>query len=343
MNISRALHRAPGRDHAADDRHRAGRHCSPSSCCRSRRCRRSISRPSRSARSCPAPARRPMATSVADAAGTPSRPDRRRHRDDLAAAARPDPHRRCSSTSTATSTARRATCRRRSTPRAPTCRQPAQPIRPIARSIPADAPILILALTSKTLTPGQIYDAATNVLQQKLSQIDGIGQVIIGGAALPAVRVELNPQALFKYGIGLEDVRAALGLGQRQQPERRDRRRRPRAIRSTPTTRPTTAADYAPLVVAYRNGAAVRLSRRGRRRRLGREPAQCRPGQRPAGGAGHPVIRQPGANIIETVDAREGGAAAAAGGDAGRHQSDRRHRPHAPRSAPRCTTPRRRC
>src|ERR1700692_1871948 len=75
---------------------------------------------------------------------------------------------------------------------------------------PADAPVLILALTSKTLTRGQMYDAATNVLSQKLSQINGIGQVIIGGAALPAVRVELNPTALNKYGIGLEDVRAAL-------------------------------------------------------------------------------------------------------------------------------------
>ncbi len=81
---------------------------------------------------------------------------------------------------------------------------------------PADAPILILAMTSKTLTQGQMYDAASNVLAQQLSQISGIGQVIIGGSALPAVRVELNPQAMFKYGIGLEDVRAALGVGQRQ-------------------------------------------------------------------------------------------------------------------------------
>ena len=84
---------------------------------------------------------------------------------------------------------------------------------------PADAPILILALTSKTLTRGQMYDAATNVLEQRLSQIDGIGQVIIGGAALPAVRVELNPQALFKYGIGLEDVRAALASANANSPK----------------------------------------------------------------------------------------------------------------------------
>ena len=75
---------------------------------------------------------------------------------------------------------------------------------------PADAPILILALTSHTLTPGQLYDAASTILTQKLSQVRGVGQVNIGGSSLPAVRVELNPAPLFKYGIGLEDVRAAL-------------------------------------------------------------------------------------------------------------------------------------
>src|ERR1700748_2507806 len=84
---------------------------------------------------------------------------------------------------------------------------------------PADAPILILALTSKTMTRGQLYDVASNVLQQRLSQIDGIGQVIIGGAALPAVRVELNPHALFKYGIGLEGVRAALASANAHSPK----------------------------------------------------------------------------------------------------------------------------
>jgi hypothetical protein len=74
---------------------------------------------------------------------------------------------------------------------------------------PADSPILILALTSKTLTRRQLYDAASNVLQQRLSQMHGIGEVIVGSSALPAVRVELSPVALFKYGSGLEDVRAA--------------------------------------------------------------------------------------------------------------------------------------
>src|ERR1700712_2720536 len=84
---------------------------------------------------------------------------------------------------------------------------------------PADAPILVLTLTSPTLPAGQMYDVAVNVLSQKLSQIIGIGQVIIGGAALPAVRVELNPTALFKYGIGLEDVRASLASANANSPK----------------------------------------------------------------------------------------------------------------------------
>src|SRR6201993_4482288 len=75
---------------------------------------------------------------------------------------------------------------------------------------PADAPILILALTSNTMSQGQLYDTASSVLEQKLSQVRGVGQVNIGGSSLPAVRVEMNPQAVYKYGIGLEDVRAAL-------------------------------------------------------------------------------------------------------------------------------------
>src|SRR5271155_4145522 len=124
---------------------------------------------------------------------------------------------------------------------------------------PADAPILILALTSKTMTRGQIYDVASNVLQQSLSQIDGIGQVIIGGAAQPAVRVELNPQALFKYGIGLEGVRAALASANAHSPkgaiEEGDRH-----YQLYTNDQASTAAEYAPLIVAYRNGAPVRLS-----------------------------------------------------------------------------------
>src|SRR5207302_440726 len=87
---------------------------------------------------------------------------------------------------------------------------PDLPGNPTYRKVnPADAPILILALTSDTLSKGQMYDAASTILQQKLSQVKGVGQVFVGGSSLPAVRVELNPAALNKYGIGLEDVRAA--------------------------------------------------------------------------------------------------------------------------------------
>ena len=165
---------------------------------------------------------------------------------------------------------------------------------------PADAPILILAMTSKTLTQGQMYDAASNVLQQQLSQINGIGQVIIGGSALPAVRVELNPQALFKYGIGLEDVRAALASANANSPKGTidDGDRRYQIYTNDQATK---AADYAPLVIAYRNGAAVQLS----------DVASVNDSVedvRNLGLAnGQPSVlvilfRQPGANIIDTID-----------------------------------------
>jgi multidrug efflux pump len=165
---------------------------------------------------------------------------------------------------------------------------------------PADAPVLILALTSKTLTRGQMYDAATNVLQQRLSQISGIGQVIIGGAALPAVRVELNPTALFKYGIGLEDVRAALASANANSPKGSIE---PGDLHYQLYTndQASHAADYKPLVIAYRNGNAVRLSDLA-------DVQDSVENLRNAGLAnGKPAVlvilfRQPGANIIETVD-----------------------------------------
>src|SRR5207247_9233184 len=87
----------------------------------------------------------------------------------------------------------------------------ALPSTPTYRKVnPADAPVLILGLTSDTWSRGQMYDVASTILQQKLAQVEGIGQVIVGGSSLPAVRVELNPMALNKYGIGLEDVRSVL-------------------------------------------------------------------------------------------------------------------------------------
>jgi multidrug efflux pump len=165
---------------------------------------------------------------------------------------------------------------------------------------PADAPIAILSMSSKTLTRGQIYDAASTVMQQALSQIQGIGQVGISGSSLPAVRVELNPMALFKYGIGLEDVRAALASANAHSPkgavEEGDRR-----FQLYTNDQATKASQYRPLVIAYRNGAAVRLSDVA-------DVQDSVENLRNQGlSNGNPAVlvilyRQPGANIIDTVD-----------------------------------------
>ena len=165
---------------------------------------------------------------------------------------------------------------------------------------PADAPIMVLALTSSTRSAGQIYDSASTVLEQKLSQVDGIGQVNVGGSSLPAVRVELNPPALFKYGIGLEDVRAALSAANAHSPKGaiEDGARRFQLYTNDQARK---ASQYRSLVIAYRNGAAVRLS----------DVADIQDSVenlRNAGLAnGKPAVliilyRQPGANIIATVD-----------------------------------------
>ncbi len=165
---------------------------------------------------------------------------------------------------------------------------------------PADAPILILAMTSKTLTQGQMYDAASNVFEQRLSQVSGIGQVIIGGSALPAVRVELNPQALFKYGIGLEDVRAALASANANSPKGIIDEGNQRYQLYT-NDQATKAADYRDLVIAYRNGAAVQL----------KDVAQVNDSVEDLRNLGLAdgqrsvlviLFPQPGANIIDTID-----------------------------------------
>jgi multidrug efflux pump len=165
---------------------------------------------------------------------------------------------------------------------------------------PADAPVMILALTSRTLSPGQMYDAADTILAQKLSQVGGIGQVTIGGSSLPAVRVELNPAALNKYGIGLEDVRAALASANADTPKGSidvdDRR-----FQIYTTDQATKAEQYRHLVIAYRRGAAVRLTDVA-------EVLDSVENLRNLGLAnGEPAVlvilyRQPGANIIEAVD-----------------------------------------
>ncbi len=165
---------------------------------------------------------------------------------------------------------------------------------------PADAPILVLTLTSDTLTRGDLYDAASTVLAQKLSQVEGIGEVGVSGSSLPAVRVDLIPQAIYKYGIGLEDVRAALASANAHSPKGGidvgDQR-----FQIYANDQANKAEDYKSLIVAYRNGAAVHLSDVG-------EVTDGVENLRNAGLAnGKPAVliilyRQPGANIISTVD-----------------------------------------
>ena len=122
---------------------------------------------------------------------------------------------------------------------------------------------MVVALTSPTRTQGQLYDAASNVMQQRLSQLQGIGEVDVGGSALPAVRVELNPGALFKYGVGLEDVRAALASANANSPKGaiEDDNFHYQIYTNDQASR---ADQYRDLVVAYRNNAAIRLTDVGR-------------------------------------------------------------------------------
>ena len=165
---------------------------------------------------------------------------------------------------------------------------------------PADAPILILALTSDTVDTARMYDAAASILQQKLSQIQGVGQVFVGGSSLPAVRVDLNPTVLNNYGIGLDQVRSALSSANANRPKGQ-LADAVNAWEITTTDQLLKADEYKPLIVSYRHGAPVRLS----------DVADVQDSVedvRSWGLAnGKPavvliVFRQPGANIIETVD-----------------------------------------
>jgi len=165
---------------------------------------------------------------------------------------------------------------------------------------PADAPVIILALTSKTRTPGQVYDAVSNIVSQKLAQVDGVGDVEIGGGSLPAVRIELLPFALNRLGVSSADVRAAVQSFNANRPKGEVEGNGHRMQIYTPS--PTrSAAEYRGLVVAWRDGSAVRLS----------DVAEVNDGvenTRTLGlFNGEPAIivlvtRQPGANVIETVD-----------------------------------------
>ncbi len=165
---------------------------------------------------------------------------------------------------------------------------------------PADAPILILALTSDTMTVPQMYDAADSILAQKLAQVAGVGQVFVGGAAQPAVRAEVNPTLLNKLGVGLDTVRNALNAANANRPKGQVSNSTT-SYSFTDTDQLFTADQYRPLIVSYNNGAPVRLGDVAEvedsvsdRRNIGL--ANGKPGVLVI------VFRQPGANIIDTVD-----------------------------------------
>ena len=175
------------------------------------------------------------------------------------------------------------------------------PNNPTYRKVnPADAPIMIVALTSDVYDQGKLYDAASTILQQKLSQITGVGQVVVGGSSLPAVRVDVNPTQLNATGLGLEDVRTMLSQ------QNANLAKGQLANNATTTDIATNdqllkAADYRPLIVGYTNGAAIRLS----------DIANVQDSVENLRSAGLAngktcalviIFRQPGANIIDTVD-----------------------------------------
>jgi multidrug efflux pump len=175
------------------------------------------------------------------------------------------------------------------------------PSNPTYRKVnPADSPIVLLALTSPLLSKAQMYDAASSIMAQKLAQVTGVGQVFVWGGALPGVRVELNPPALNKYGIGLEQVRGVLSAANANNPKGHFSDGN-RTWEVGANDQIFKAIDYAPLIVAYRNGSAVRVSDVG-------EAVDSVEDLRNSGYAnGQPsvmvvIFRQPGANIIDTVD-----------------------------------------
>src|ERR1700691_2954143 len=175
------------------------------------------------------------------------------------------------------------------------------PSKPTYRKVnPADPPVLILALTSKVKTPGQLYDAADSILEQKLSTIEGVGQVVVGGGALPSVRVELNPTELRHLGISLEQVRNVLAAANTNSPtgEFADDNQ---AWTISTTDQLLKAAEYKPLIVGYHNGTAVTLS----------QVADVEDSVQNVRASGYVdlnrailviVWRAPGANVIDTVD-----------------------------------------
>jgi multidrug efflux pump len=175
------------------------------------------------------------------------------------------------------------------------------PNNPTYRKVnPADAPIMILGLTSDTLPVSRLFDAADSVLAQKLSQVPGVGQVIVGGGAKPAVRVRVDPLRLSQMGIGLDEIRAALRAVNANSPkgEVADAKR---AWTITATDQLFEADHYRPVIVGYKNGAAIGL---GDIAEVESSVEDLRTGGLANGKRAVLIImfRQPGSNIIDTVD-----------------------------------------
>jgi multidrug efflux pump len=175
------------------------------------------------------------------------------------------------------------------------------PSNPTYRKVnPADAPIMILGLTSDKFGPAKMYDEASTVIQQKLSQIQGVGQVNVGGGALPSVRVDVNPTQLANYGLGMSNVQSVLSLQNADLPKGQFTNGNVTAD-ILANDQISHAADYKPLIIGYSNGAAIRLS----------DVAEVTDSVQNIRAGGYLngkravtliIFRQPGANIISTVE-----------------------------------------
>jgi multidrug efflux pump len=175
------------------------------------------------------------------------------------------------------------------------------PSNPSYRKVnPADSPIMIIGLTSPLLSKGNLYDAASTIMAQKLSQVTGVGQVTVGGSSLPSVRIELNPTVLNKYGISFEQVRSVLSGSNANVPKGHFTGTE-RMWEVGANDQLLNAIDYEPLVITYHNGMAVRI----------RDVGQAVDSVEDLRQAGYVdakpavllvIFRQPGANIIDTVD-----------------------------------------
>jgi multidrug efflux pump len=170
---------------------------------------------------------------------------------------------------------------------------------------PADAPILIPTLYSDIYEKPTVYDAANTILSQKLSQIDGVGQVFVSGGSPPAVRIEINPTLLNNFGLGLDDVRTMIGTANANRPKGQISTKDHSWFLST-DDQLVTSSQYRPLIIAYRNGAPVRISDVGTVSDSV-EDVRASGFFSPRPGALKPsvlmiIFRQPGANIIDAVD-----------------------------------------